>query len=45
MTSGTDIKTIKNRADHTRIEATVDYAHPDEEFDKKAASVFDIYFQ
>ena len=38
MTSGTDIKTIKDRAGHTRIETTVDYSHPDEGFDKKAAN-------
>ena len=44
ITNGTDIKTVKNRAGHTRVETTLSYTHPDEEFDKKAAEIFDKYF-
>ena len=43
ITNGTDIKTVKNRAGHTRIETTMSYTHPDEEFDKQAAKIFDKY--
>ena len=44
FTSGTDIKTVKNRAGHTRIETTMSYTHPLEEFDRQAADVFKKFF-
>ena len=41
ITAGTDIKTVKNRAGHTRIETTMSYTHPSEEFDRQAADIFE----
>lgn len=44
ITNGTDIKTVKNRAGHTRIETTMSYTHPSEDLDRKAASIFEKFF-
>lgn len=43
ITAGTDIKTVKNRAGHTRIETTMSYTHPSEEFDRQAANIFEKF--
>ena len=43
ITSGVDIKTVKNRAGHTRIETTMSYTHPSEEFDRQAANIFEKF--
>ena len=43
ITAGTDIKTVKNRARHTRIETTMSYTHPSEEFDRQAANIFEKF--
>ena len=43
ITAGTDIKTVKNRAGHTRIETTMSYTHPSEEFDGQAANIFEKF--
>jgi len=43
ITNGTDIKTVKNRAGHTRIETTMSYTHPSEELDRKAADIFEKF--
>jgi len=44
ITNGTDIKTVKNRAGHTRIETTMSYTHPSEDLDRKAANIFEKFF-
>lgn len=43
ITAGTDIKNVKNRAGHTRIEPTMSYTHPSEEFDRQAANIFEKF--
>lgn len=43
ITSGVDVKTVKNRAGHTRIETTMSYTHPSEEFDRQAANIFEKF--
>lgn len=43
ITNGVDIKTVKNRAGHTRIETTMSYTHPSEEFDRQAANIFEKF--
>lgn len=40
ISSGVNIKTVKQRAGHSRIETTMSYTHPDEELDKQAGDVF-----
>ena len=44
ITNGIDIKTVKNRAGHTRIETTMSYTHPPEDLDRKAANIFEKFF-
>ena len=44
ITNGTDIKTVKNRAGHTRIETTMSYTPPSEDLDRKAANIFEKFF-
>ena len=43
ITNGVDIKTVKNRAGHTRIETTMSYTHPSEEFERQAANIFEKF--
>lgn len=43
ITSGVDVKTVKTRAGHTRIETTMSYTHPSEEFDRQAANIFEKF--
>ena len=43
ITNGVDIKTVKNRAGHTRIETTMSYTPPSEEFDRQAANIFEKF--
>ena len=43
ITNGVDIKTVKNRTGHTRIETTMSYIHPSEEFNRQAANIFEKF--
>ena len=44
ITNGNDIKIIKNRDGHTKIETTMSYTHPSEDLDRKAANIFEKFF-